>query len=302
MEAITSAHSGMAENEAKTKKNKNSADDIVLTPTNNAPKKDEVVKNYLFKLVKKKKGRTWLDNCCDNVPNPKKDGMPERIWLFNGATSIWESDLENIIKDKNRYDRARRGRDIVFIDGVLRVRSSDKLMLEFLRANTHNIGKASNGGGTYDFYEYDPQQEQQDRHKKQLIKIEMITKAQSMPIDKAKKLASFFGIAFVDEIGMAKSDEGIRTDLMILADNNPALFQQHMDSKEVEISYMVKRAILDTKIDLQGGNGNALWSAGKGLICKIPSNKKAYEYLTELAMTNSDEGRAFKEQLEAIVN
>jgi len=40
-----------------------------------------------------------------------------------------------------------------------------------------------------------------------------------------------------------------------------------------------------------------LWAGGKGFIAKIPVGRKPYEYLTELAMTNSDEGRAFKEGL-----
>ncbi len=88
---------------------------------------------------------------------------------------------------------------------------------------------------------------------------------------------------------------------MIRADTQPDLFGTYVDSKEVEISWMVRKAIIDAKIDLTGQAGTALWAGGKGFIARIPSNRKAYEYLTELAMTNSDEGRTFKEQLEQIV-
>jgi hypothetical protein len=117
-----------------------------------------------------------------------------------------------------------------------------------------------------------------------------------------KKLASFFNISFVDEIGMPKTDEGVRSELMLRADNNPEVFEKYIDSQEVEISYLIKRAILDAKIDLTGQHGNAIWANGKGFIAKIPAGRKPYEYLTELAMTNSDEGRKFKEQLQTLIS
>jgi hypothetical protein len=174
-------------------------------------------------------------------------------------------------------------------------------MLEFMRKNKHNVGKRISGAGKFDFYEYDPATEQKERMAKQLLKIEMVVKVKEMPEDRMKKLASFFGIAFVDELGQLKSAEGIRTELMLKADNDPVTFQKYIDSKEVEISYLVKRAIIDAKIDLGGQTGNATWANGKGFIAKIPSSRKPYEYLTELAMTNSDEGRKFKEQLETLI-
>lgn len=278
-----------------------SAIDKIEIPKDILPEEKRVQSEYnvLFKLVKKRKGRTWLDNCCDNVPNPKNNDIPERIWLLNGATSIWESELENIFKSKDRYERSRKGRDIVFVDGVLRVRSSDKLMLEFLRKSKHNVGSNRAGAGKFDFYEYDPQQEQKDRLAKQMIKLEMIVKLKDVDEVKVKQLASFFGIPFVDELGMPKTIEGIRTELMLLADTRPADIQKHFDSKEVTISYMVKTAIRDAKIDTH--DGNAYWAGGGGFICKIPLGRKPYEYLTELAMTNSQDGMIFKSQLEGLL-
>ena len=302
MAAITAKQSSMADDDFKKEKVTQKLDEIEI-PSDILPAEKTPITEYnvLFKLVKKRRGRFYLDNCCDNVPNPNNKNTPERIWLLNGVRSIWDSELEYILKDKARYERARRGRDIIFQEGVCRVRSTDVLMLEFLRNNTHNVGDSRTGSGKFDFYEYNPKKEQEDRHKKQLIKIEMITKAKEMPIEKVKKLVSFFGISFVDELGMPISEDGLRTELMLYADNNPAQFQKHIDSREVEVAYLVKRAIIEAKIDLQGGNGNALWSQGKGFIAKVPSTRKPYEYLTELALTNSNEGRAFREQLEQIV-
>jgi hypothetical protein len=252
----------------------------------------------IFRLVKKKRGRTYVDGICDNVPNPKS-GKRERIWLLNGADSIWQSELTELLKDKDYVSRNRRS--LIFEDGICRVPINDERALEFARATVKNVGKNRTGSGKFDFYEYDALEEQASRLKKQMTKIEVILKVKDMPADKMKKLASFLGIMPYDELGQLKGEEGIRTELLLKADAMPETVDKYFDSKEVEISYLVKKGIVEAKIDLTGQTGNALWAGGKGFICKIPANRKAHEYLTELAMTNSDEGRSFKTQLEQIV-
>jgi hypothetical protein len=252
----------------------------------------------VFKLVKRKRGRTHIDGICDNALN-EKTKRRERIWLLNGADSIWQSELTELLKDKEYVKRNRRS--LTFEDGVCRLRVNDDRALEFARACTKNVGKNRNGSGKYDFYEYDAGEEQKARYEKQLKKIDMVVKAKEMEVGKMKKLASFFGISFVDELGMPKGDDGVRVELMLKADSDPITFEKYLDSDEVNISYMVKRAIIDAKIDLTGQSGNAIWAGGKGFIAKIPSGRKPYEYLTELAMTNSEEGKAFREQLQTIV-
>lgn len=252
----------------------------------------------IFRLAKKKKGRTRIDGICDSVMNPKTKRR-ERIWLLNGADSIWQSEMLELLKDKDYVNSNRRS--LVFEDGVCRIPVHDDRALEFARVNTKNVGRRRVGNGKFDFYEYDAAVEQQERLKTQMTKIEMVIKAKEMPADKMKKLASFLGIKFIDDLGQAKGEDGIRTELMLKADTQPLLFSKYIDSKEVEIAFMVKKAILDAKIDLTAQNGNAIWAGGKGFIAKIPVGRKSYEYLTELAMTNSNEGRAFKEQLETII-
>jgi len=130
--------------------------------------------------------------------------------------------------------------------------------------------------------------------------MDMAIEASKMEIGKARKLANFFGIIFYDELGQPKTDDGIRRELMLFAKRDPKKFQQNLNSKEVEVAYLVKKAILDAKIDLGGGNGNVSWANG-GMIGKIPASRKPQEYLVELAMTNSDEGRVFLEQLNNVV-
>ena len=265
---------------------------------NVAPATESERKYVIFRLVKKKRGRTYVDGICDNVPNPKTNKR-ERIWLLNGADSIWQSELTELLKDKDYVSRNRRS--LIFEDGICRVAIHDERALEFARVTTKNVGKNRTGSGKFDFYEYDALEEQVSRLKKQMTKIEVILKVKDMPTDKMKKLASFLGIMPFDELGQLKGDEGIRTELLLKAESMPETVDKYFDSKEVEISYLVKRGIVEAKIDLTGQTGNALWADGKGFICKIPAGRKAYEYLTELAMTNSDEGRSFKTQLEQIV-
>lgn len=253
---------------------------------------------HIFRLVKKKRGRVHIDGSCDFVKNPKT-GKTERIWLLRGAHSIWQSELGDLLKDKEYMRRSRRS--LTFEDGICRIPSIDENALEYARHNTYNVKDRRTGNGKFDYYEYDAAAEQAARHKKEINKVRMVVEAEKMPIEKAKKLASFLGISFVDELGMPKGDEGIRTELMVKANSFPEQFAKYIDSQEVDIQYMVKRAIIEAKIDLTGQNGNALWAGGNGFIAKIPLGRKPYEYLTELAMTNSDEGRAFKEQLQTLV-
>lgn len=253
----------------------------------------------IFRLLKKKKGRTYVDGVCDGVRNPNT-GRIERIWLLNGADSIWQSELVELFKDPE-YKRRNR-RSLTFEDGVCRIKVNDERALEYARANIHNVGKRRVGNGKFDYYEYNAAEEQQERLKKQMLKINMVIKAKEMPEDKMMKLASYFGIMPYDELGQLKGPDGMRSELMLRADTQPELFEKYIDSKEVEISYLVKQAIVGSKIDFEAQSGNALWANGKGFICKIPQTRKHYEYLTELAMTNSPEGKQFLEQLQTFAS
>lgn len=256
------------------------------------------IKYHIFKLVKMRKGRVHVDGICDDVLNPKTNKR-ERIYLLQGASNIWESELEPILKDKDSYKRRRR--NLLFVDGICRLRSDQENWLEFARRSNHNAGKRRVGVGKFDFYEYDVAEEQKARLDRQMNKLKTVIAVNELSEDQIKKLASFLGIVFYDEIGQLKGPDGIKSELLLKADVQPELVKKYMGSEEVEIAYLVKKGILDAKIDLQGQNGNAIWSGGKGFICKIPAARKAHEYLTELAMTNSDEGRQFKEQLKTIV-
>ncbi len=304
---ITQNLSNSANTLAAQEKAQTDALDKIIIPTDLRPTevKPEGIYNVIFKLVKKKKGRFHLDNFCDPVPNPDNNGIPERMCLLAGATDVWESKCENILKDKNRYDRARRGMDIIFLDGVARVRSTDMLRLKYLRFHPKNVGDRKIGSLGSDFYEYSPSREQEDRLKKQMMKVQMVLKSGEMDCSEngyGRKIAVFLGIKMADEdLGIPKTSEAIKTELVLKADNDPVTFQKYIDSREVEVQWLVRKAIGDVRIDLGGASGNVTWSNGKGFIAKIPSTRKPLEYLTELALTNSEDGRTFLEQLKTIV-
>jgi hypothetical protein len=252
----------------------------------------------IYKLVNtKKKGRVYIDGI-DDVINPQTKKM-ERIWLLTGANSIWGSDLVETLKDKD-YVRNNR-RSLQFEGGVLRVPDWDTLTLDFIKNCRHLLDNPSRRGGSKnEFFEYNPAKQQQVALDKEMLEMDMAIEASKMEIGKARKLANFFGIIFYDELGQPKTDDGIRRELMLFAKREPKKFQQNLNSKEVEVAYLVKKAILDAKIDLGGGNGNVSWANG-GMIGKIPASRKPQEYLVELAMTNSDEGRVFLDQLNNVV-
>ena len=90
---------------------------------------------------------------------------------------------------------------------------------------------------------------------------------------------------------------------MLYAKRNPFNFKDLISnkSKEVEINYLVKKGILSAKIDVGSQPGRAFWSSGGGLIGVIPSQRQPLDYLTELALTNSEEGRTFQKQLKETI-
>ena len=251
----------------------------------------------IYKLVdSKKKGRVYIDGIDDDILNPTT-GKRERIWLLSGTSSIWSTELVEQLKDKDFVRNNRRS--LQFEAGILRVPTWDERMLEFVKNCRHLIDNPNRRTGSkFEFFEYNPAKQQAEALKREMLEIDMAIAAREMPIEKARKLASFFGVVFFDELGQPKSDDGIRRELMIIAKRDPKKFQMHIDSKEVDIAFLVKKAILDSRIDLGKGDGNIRWANG-GYITKIPSAKigQAQKYLAELAMSNNDEGKEFLEQL-----
>jgi hypothetical protein len=250
----------------------------------------------IFKLVNtKRNGRLYIDGI-DDVINPKTNKM-ERIWLLSGADSIWQSDLTELLKDKD-YVRNNR-RSLLFEGGICRIPTWDTLALEFVKHCRHLIDNPSRRTGSkHEFFEYNPKKQQEAALKKEMLELDMAIEAREMKEDKMRKIASYLGILFYDELGQPKTADGLRRELMLAAKRDPIRFQKCLDSKEVEVAYNVRKAIVENKIDTTNGR-EAKWANG-GTICSIPRDRKPLEYLTELALTNSPEGKEFLDQLQLI--
>ena len=151
------------------------------------------------------------------------------------------------------------------------------------------------------YFQWNPKRTAELERAKRVAKVEAIKYASMASDEEMRKHCNFLGISFVDELGMAKSNEALRNDYELYAEAQPNKFMQSAGSKEVEIAFVVKKALIDNKIDTTTKRGSAYWSNNGGFICKIPSDKKAANYLVEFAMYPQDESKMFLEQLNKLM-
>jgi hypothetical protein len=172
--------------------------------------------------------------------------------------------------------------------------------LEFIglcRSNINSPNKTK--AAKHQFFEWNPKQQQQELLKKRKFKLDAIKLALAQDdLSKVRKHCSFLGISMIDILGFPLTDEGVLDAYALFAEQEPDRFMNTINSPLINVSWMVKRAILDAKIDLGRQPNTACWSNGGGFICKVPDPSKATEYLIELAMLHTDEGKQFLMQLQ----
>jgi len=254
---------------------------------------------HIFKLVNNtRKGGVHVPGI-DDVINPTT-GKMERVRLLTGVDTIWLKEQKDITPEYARNNQ----RSLSFVRGtkILRIPDYDHTALEFARLTRHNIGSPSNRTGShFEFYEYNPAREQEEMLRREEMEIEMAIIAKGMDATKMRKHAAFLGLRLIDDLGMPKTDDGIRREYIVYAKRYPEYFQKTVESKEVELSWSIKRAILDGKIEVGREPGRVYWANGGGLIGSYSTkNESAEKYLLNLATTNSEEGRIFKERLQQI--
>lgn len=252
-------------------------------------------KYVIFKLVDNtKKGRVWIDGI-DDVVHPET-GEVQRIRLIRGISSIWMKDQEKL--DPNYVSRNRMS--LRFEDRVLRLDSViDKTAIEFAKASRHFIENPHmKTGSKMEFFEWNPARQEELALQREMIEIEVVQLAVQQTPEKMRKHAAFLGgVPFSDELGEPRTDEGIRVYYVRAAKRDPERFKKTLGSREVEVSYLVKRAVLDAKIDLGGQSGSVSWAKG-GAICNVPRGTNATDYLIEYALLPNAEGKLFLEQLQ----
>lgn len=254
----------------------------------------------IFKMRNYKgKGRVWIDPIDDNVFNPTTKKR-ERICLIRGVETIWSSEQTKL--DKEYVSRNRRS--ILFEDNrCILSKKKDVAAIEFLRHSKHNMGnKDRPEHSKFEVYEWNPAAQEAEALRKELLEIEVMQMAMEQTIEKVKKHGIFLGIRnFIsDELGESRTEKGLRALYVMQAKRNPELFKTTLDSKEVEVHYMVKKAIMDAKIDLGGVTGRIKWAVG-GDIGNLPKGRNAIEFLVEFALLPTPDGKQFLEQLEANV-
>jgi hypothetical protein len=256
------------------------------------------VKYSIFKLVSNtRKGGVHVPGI-DDVINPQT-GKMERVRLLSGVDTIWLKEQKDVTPEYARNNL----RSLSFLRGtkILRIPEWDTTALEFARITRHNIGSPSNKTGShFEFYEYNPAREQEEMLKREELEIEMAILAKGMDAEKMRKHAAFLGLRLVDELGMPKTDDGIRREYIIYAKRQPEYFQRTVESREVENAWLVKRAIIDAKIEIGREPGRVYWANGGGLIGSYAKTENPEKYLLNLALTNSEEGRIFKERLQQL--
>lgn len=259
--------------------------------------KQKGTKYHIFKLVDtKKKGGTYIPNI-DDVINPET-GREERMRLLVGVDSIWIKDQKNLDPDYIRQN----AKSLSFPRGakILRIPDWDKTSLEFARLCRHNIGSPNRKTGSkFEFFEYDPAKQAAEALERESLEIDMAIIARELDETSLRKYVSFLNIRLHDDIGELKTIDFLRKELMLYAKRNPKQFQDLVNnkSKEIEINYLIRKAIIQAKIDIGSKPGRAFWSNGGGLIGVIPNGRQPLEYLTELALTNTEEGRQFQQQV-----
>ncbi len=252
----------------------------------------------LFKLVQtNKKGGQYLPNV-DDVIHPETKKV-ERMRLLTGVPSPWVKDQKDLTPDYIKNN----ARTIVFPRGmkVIKLRSIDEAAITFMRLTNSNIGSPSKiQSSRFEFYEFDPAKVEKEAAEKEFFALEMAIEAKQMPLEDMKKHANFLGIALSNDMGMPKGEDGIRREYIMRAKNDPIYFKQTMKTKQVDITYLVRMAISDSRIEIGREPGRIFWAKNGGMIGAYPPTETPEKYLVDLAMTNSAEGKQFLDQLQAL--
>lgn len=254
---------------------------------------------YIFKLVDNtKKGGVYIPNI-DDVWNPKTKQV-ERIRLLSGVPSIWQKDQKELTPEYIKQN----GISLQFHRGqkMMRIASHNTTALEFCRLSNSNIGNPKRvKSSRFEFFEYDFAAAESEAFERENFELEMALLAKQSKKEDMKKHASFLGIRLTNDLGEPKSEDGIRREYVISAKRNPAYFKQTMNTPQIEVAWLVKKALSESLIDISREPGKIYWSNGGGMICVCPQTINPEQYLVELAMTNSNEGKIFKEQLEKAI-
>lgn len=250
----------------------------------------------VFKLVNTdRKGRLNVDGI-DDVINPKTQKM-ERIRLLAGIDTIWQSEQKDVSPEYVKQNR----RSLTFEGKFCRIPKWDTSALEFARTCRSFIESPTykSRGSRHRFFEWNPARMAEEKAKLNGKKMQAMRYALEATIEKVKKHAFYLGVSPVDEIGIPKNDEAIRNDYFAIAEKDPIRFLESYESPKVTVSFLIKKAISEGKMDLGRQQGSVYWAHNGGFIGQIPNGQNAHDYLIDLALGHTKEGKQFLEILES---
>jgi hypothetical protein len=265
------------------------------------------VKNIIFKLINSGRGDVYLPLYKQNVVRKRgEDGSPiyDTLRVLKGVYTIWESEQKDVKMDAKTLSKSRRSVKFQFMgkDNIAMIPSDDIHVLEAMRTISDNIEvEGHNKASRFAFYEINPAKQAEIEAQKRAQRRKAVRQAEEQTLDKIKKHAAYLRIRVLDDYGYPKVEKALRNEYEDYAEQNADRFLASLGSPEVEVAFLISKALSDAKIDISTHKGSAYWAAG-GFICRVPSNQNAAEYLVEFAMNSiNEDSKAFKEQLEAIV-
>lgn len=256
----------------------------------------QVGEYFILKLVKKiGRGNINIDGQCD-VLNPATSKV-ERVRLLSGIDTIWLKEQKDITKEYVDQNR----RSLQFSDGVCRIPYTDTSAIEYAKIHNGFVDNPKRRSGSrFEFFEWNPQRMADERLKKRVFKLDAMRKAMDCPLEEMKKHAVYLGVMPTDEFGIPKGEKYFRDEYVLKAEENPTRFMESFGSKLVEITFMVRKAVMDAKIDLHREQGKIYFSTGK-FICSIASGQKPIEVLVDLGTSSTESGKEFLEDLQRAV-
>ena len=263
------------------------------------------VQNIVFKLVNKSRGHVYLPLYAENVKRGEdKDGKPvlDTLRVLEGVYTIWESEQKDIKMDAKTLSKRRKSLKFEWSgrDNVALVKADNKIMLEALRVIPHNTEvPGHHKGSRFAFFEVNTQKQAEMDAEKRKLQRKAVRIAEEMEFEPLKKHAVYLKIPVLDEYSYPKIEKALRNEYEDYAHLNPEKFLASAGSPEVEIAYLISKAISDAKIDTSTNKGSAYWASG-GFICRIPTNSKPLDYLIEFAMLKGEDSKEFRDRLQII--
>jgi hypothetical protein len=266
-----------------------------------ALKKQKKANDYVFKLTgnfrKNEHGLTVypvhvIDNM-DFVYDPTTD-TKRQIRLLNGVDTLWvDEQREQGITD----DVAKSLRPyLVFNDGELRVRSSDKLKATFLQMKNCCASNPHRDESSHVRYELiDPQAKEDDMFRDEERQYEAWGLAYNATYEEMMPHALYLNCKTTREDGEPMSEKGIRVQYMEVAKKNPKLFIETFHNPIVKINFMIANQMKLENIFVDRQAMRAKWKTG-AIICPIPEKKNPLQVMVDFAITPA--GSEFKKELE----